>query len=118
MHTADHPVEIGFVRGLLESEGIETRVQGMDLWTAAVEIYFADGARPSVWVRDAMLERARRVLAEADRRGQGEDWTCPDCGERLEGQFKACWRCARDRNDGHDNDHDNGHDDDEGSLRA
>lgn len=23
-------------------------------------------------------------------------WTCPDCGERIEGQFRACWNCAGD----------------------
>ena len=36
LHTADNPVDLGFVRGLLESEGFETRVQSMDLWAAAV----------------------------------------------------------------------------------
>lgn len=99
MHTADNPVEVGFVRGLLEAEGIDTRVRSMDLWTAAVEIYFAEGARPSVWVRESDLVWARRVLAESDRRGQGEDWQCPQCGERIEAQFTACWRCTEDSDD-------------------
>lgn len=94
MHTADNPVELGFIRGLLEAEGLETRTQSMDLWAAAVEIYFAEGARPSVWVRDRDLARARVVLGSVDRRDHGAPWTCPDCKERLEGQFSACWRCA------------------------
>lgn len=99
LHTADNPVEVGFVRGLLEAEGIETRVRSMDLWTAAVEIYFAEGARPSVWVRQSQLDWARRVLEEVDRRGQGQPWRCERCGERLEAQFTACWRCTRDEDD-------------------
>lgn len=99
LHTADNPVDLGFVRGLLESEGFETRVQSMDLWAAAVEIYFADGARPSVWVRDRDVERARGVLDGADRSGTGVPWTCERCSARLEGQFSACWRCGQQRPD-------------------
>ncbi len=94
LHTADNPVDLGFVRGLLNAEGLETRVQSMELWAAAVEIYFSEGARPSIWVRDADLERAQAVLRDADRRDDGPDWTCPTCKERIEGQFSACWRCA------------------------
>jgi hypothetical protein len=94
LHTADNPAEIGFVRGLLEAEGIETRARSMDLWAAAVEIYFAEGACLSVWVRESDLAWARRVLAESDRHGDGEPWQCDRCGERLEAQFTACWRCA------------------------
>jgi predicted RNA-binding Zn-ribbon protein involved in translation (DUF1610 family) len=93
--TADNPVEVGFVRGLLEAEGIETRARSMELWAAAVEIYFAEGARPSVWVREHERERAETVIRERDRSGESKSrWTCPNCGERLDGQFTACWRCA------------------------
>lgn len=95
--TADNPVEVGFVRGLLEAEGIETRVRSMELWTAAVEIYFAEGARPSVWVKKHERERAEAIIRERDRSSVGKPWGCPHCGERLEGQFTACWRCGTDR---------------------
>lgn len=94
LHTADNPVELGFIRGLLEAEGLETQTQSMELWAAAVEIYFAEGARPSVWVRDRDEARARQVLAQVDRRDQNEAWTCQECSERIEGQFSDCWRCA------------------------
>lgn len=97
LHTAEHPVEAGFVRGLLEAEGIETRVRSMELWTVAVEIYFTEGARPSVWVRRRDVEKARAVLDESDRSASGKPWTCQGCDERLEGQFTACWRCGTER---------------------
>jgi hypothetical protein len=99
VHTADNPAEVGFVRGLLEAEGIETHVRSMDLWAAAVEIYFAEGARPSVWVREQELDRARQVLAGADQRGQSRGWVCRRCGEGLDGQFTACWSCGTARDD-------------------
>ncbi len=96
VHTADNPPEAVFIRGLLEAEGIPVRLQSMELWTAAVEIYFAEGARPSVWVPRTALAEAERVLAQRDRSGRGRAWNC-DCGERLEAQFTTCWRCGRGR---------------------
>lgn len=95
--TADNPVEAGFVRGLLESGGVATQVRNMELWTAAVEIYFAAGARPSVWVRNDQFEQARRILDEHERPITGKTWSCPGCGERLEAQFTTCWRCDTER---------------------
>ncbi|NBB93645.1 MAG: DUF2007 domain-containing protein [Gammaproteobacteria bacterium] len=98
--TADDPIEAGFLRGLLESAGIAVQVRSMELWTAAVEIYFSEGARPSIWVRKRDLEGARRVLERRDEHGEGAPWTCPDCGERLEAQFTSCWQCGRVREGG------------------
>lgn len=95
--TADDPIEAGFLRGLLESAGIEVQVRSMELWTAAVEIYYSEGARPSIWVRKRDLERARQVLERREEAGESAAWTCPDCGERLEGQFTTCWQCGHVR---------------------
>ena len=94
LYTADNPVDLGFVQGLLEADGLPTRVQSMDLWAAAVEIYFAEGARPSIWVRTQDVQRAQALIDGADQRDQGQPWVCPDCNESIEGQFSACWRCA------------------------
>lgn len=99
VHTADNPVEAGFIKGLLEAEGIQAQLRSMDLWTAAVEIYFAAGARPSVWVPSDQVEHARAVISERDApRRRRSDWRCSDCGQALEGQFTQCWNCggARD----------------------
>ena len=96
VHTADNPPEAVFIRGLLEAEGIPVRLKSMELWTAAVEIYFAEGARPSVWVPRKAVSEAERVLAQRDRRGVGHPWRCA-CGERLEGQFTTCWCCGQAR---------------------
>ncbi|WP_376692496.1 putative signal transducing protein [Wenzhouxiangella sp. EGI_FJ10409] len=95
--TADDPIEAGFLHGLLESAGIEVQLRGMELWGVAVEIYYSEGARPSLWVRRRDVQSARRVLARRDEAGDGLPWTCPDCGERLEGQFTTCWQCGHAR---------------------
>lgn len=95
--TADDPIEAGFLRGLLESAGLEVQLRSMELWTAAVEIYYSEGARPSIWVHERDVAAAREVLARRDRAGQSVPWTCPGCGEGLEGQFTTCWRCGHVR---------------------
>jgi len=96
--TADNPVQAGFLRGLVEAAGIPTQMRSMELWTAAVEIYYAEGARPSIWVRQRDLEAARNVLRDRGRVSE-PSWSCPGCGEQLEGQFTACWHCGRARDD-------------------
>ncbi len=92
--TAEHPVEAGFLRGLLESAGIEVQLRNMELWGVAVEIYYAEGARPSIWVRAADRSRAEQVLENRHRSSKENSWECPGCGERLEGQFTSCWNCG------------------------
>lgn len=95
--TADDPIEAGFLRGLLESAGIEVQLRSMELWGVAVEIYYSEGARPSLWVRKRDLDAARRVLEHRDEAGESPSWACPNCGERLEGQFTTCWQCGQAR---------------------
>ena len=95
--TADDPIEAGFLRGLLKSAGIEVQLRSLELWTAAVEIYYSEGARPSIWVRRQDLDRARQVLKRRESGGEATPWQCPACAERLEGQFTTCWRCGHAR---------------------
>lgn len=91
------------MRGYLEANGIGARVRGEHLsggW----------GELPvdlcSVWVEDeAQYERAHALLVdflqgEPARRHGGERWRCAGCGETLEGQFTACWRCGMEREAG------------------
>ena len=54
----------------------------------------------SVWVHDdTPLDHARELLnsvlsGNLARKMSAQHWTCNDCGEALEGQFTACWRCG------------------------
>jgi hypothetical protein len=116
VYTARHPADAHLIRGFLDDSGIAAKV--LD------EMGDGYGAvRPSVWVlNDAECDRAQRLLA--DRKGQAapeycegcgynlwglpeprcpecgrpfarpESWVCSDCGETIDGQFAACWKCA------------------------
>ncbi len=87
------------LREFLEKEGIASLIRNEQLFGAMGEIPFAE-CFPELWVVDDETFPRARMLAEGwlhqDAR-QAEPWTCPACGEELEGQFGACWKCGRQR---------------------
>lgn len=90
---------IAIVRELLANEGIETIIQNENMSAVSGEVPFTL-AMPEIWiVRDEDEARALTIVrgfdsGEArDQEGQ-EPWTCPRCGEAIEGQFTACWKCG------------------------
>ena len=100
VHVANHAAEAHLVKGLLESNGIEAVVRGEFLTSGWGELP-ADVC--SVWITDdTKYEIADRLLVDflsgaLARRAAGSSWSCAKCGERLEGQFTACWNCGTAR---------------------
>ncbi len=51
----------------------------------------------SVWiVEDSDFESAMKFVEEYSRRESPEPaatWQCPTCGEHIQEQFDACWKC-------------------------
>jgi len=94
---ADH-TQAGLLKELLEHEGVACVIRNEQLFSALGEIPFLECA-PELWVvDDEIWPRAKSLLenwlkAEAN----AETWTCHSCGEQLEGQFGACWKCGRER---------------------
>ena len=86
------------LKGRLEQEGIACLLRNEELFAAMGEIPFLE-IRPELWViDDEVLPRARLLLEgwlQRDERSGA--WTCPACGEHLEGQFGSCWNCGRER---------------------
>lgn len=81
---------------VLAAAGIECELHNRYLNGALGEIP-ADQCAPELWLVDERDEAlARRVLATAQS-GPAPDvptWRCQGCGETLEPQFTACWRCG------------------------
>ena len=100
VYTAHNPTEAHLVKGLLEAEGIETVVQGEHLFPLRGIIPVTADTNPSVWVvNGADFDQARSIATAYDRgthsrQSQPRSWDCPQCGEGLEGQFTACWKCG------------------------
>jgi hypothetical protein len=95
VHTAESIIEITHLRNVLEQAGIACYVRNERLGGAVGEIPFVE-CWPELWVlRNGDALRARGLIdnARADA-VPSPDWTCRHCGERVEGQFDACWRCS------------------------
>ncbi len=90
---------IAIVSELLADEGIHAILQNENTFTVLGEVPFTL-AMPELWVtNDEDEARALEVVArfdsgEAKPRDGGQKWTCPNCGETIEGQFTACWNCG------------------------
>ena len=94
--------EAHFVKGLLESHGLDALVRGEALAGLFGEVPLTD-SWPSVWIVDEAREQeAREVIKDHDA-GSAKHatpvagWKCPKCGQDLEPQFSNCWACGTER---------------------
>ncbi len=91
LHDADPA--LAYIKATLESQGIECMVTG----EIAGELGGRLAARPLLWVvDDDEYERAVKVMRteEAIAEDNPTPWRCPDCGEKIDGQFTECWKCG------------------------
>ena len=91
-------LEIYHLKNMLESEGIRCWVKNEFLARLAGEIPFTECALELHLLREEDRSPAEAVL-RAWRQGPPvrAPWTCASCGEHLEGQFNACWKCGAAR---------------------
>ena len=91
------------IKGVLERAGIEAHVLGEMLAGATGELPMGPSVSPQVWVAKDDEACARRLCREweqerdAARAGPALPWTCPRCGESVEGTFDLCWKCEGPR---------------------
>lgn len=99
IYTTDSLVTVQHLKNLLEQEGIPCLVKNDQMFTLRGEVPFTE-VWPQLWVsRDQDLQRAGEIVAE-HLKGPAPDlpqWDCPGCGEKLDGQFTACWHCGGER---------------------
>lgn len=106
IYIAKNPVDAHLLKGVLESEGVRTVVQGEFLWSARGEVPITSETSPSVWVvNDADYEKAMEAVKELQTSegisgSQNEEWKCDNCDEINEGPFTECWHCGTSRNTG------------------
>ena len=90
---------VGFLRAILEDHGIVCIIKNEHLSGAAGELPPIE-CWPELWVTDdSDYTNACKLIKDAlnanDRDSQ--TWSCPSCGEVIEGQFTDCWNCGQSR---------------------
>jgi hypothetical protein len=84
----------GHVQTVLEQHGIPSFVRNALLLGAMGELPPA-AVPPEVWiVDDDDYARAMQLVADLLDSPPSTPWECLRCGERIEGQFGACWACG------------------------
>ena len=93
-------LEIHHLKNVLEAEGIGCWIRNELLSRLAGEVPFLDCSPELHLQRESDRPRAEALVAAWRRPAPpGLPWSCPACGERLEGQFDACWSCGARRGD-------------------
>jgi hypothetical protein len=93
--TAAHPAEAHLVRGLLESEGIETAIRGEALFGVRGLTPVTADTLPSVWVLDTDVDRALELLTATSFPPRlARAWRCTTCNEFVGPEFASCWQCG------------------------
>ena len=85
---------VGMVRSSLDEAGIAYDVRNETMPYPGAIFY------PEVWVvEDSEFERACELRDAVTKvpTAPKSSWTCPSCGEQLEGQFESCWKCGANR---------------------
>ena len=96
VYSAPVLAHVAHVRHILETHGINCRIQGEYRSGVVGEIPPTEGW-PELWVIDpAHVVEAQRLVDEAIRAPEPAQpgWTCPRCQEPNEGQFSVCWKCG------------------------
>jgi putative signal transducing protein len=98
VYSAESGLEVAMIKGMLEQEGINCLLKNHLLSGALGEIP-AFECWPELWITDDNdLSLARDIVAAAISPLQPSSgfWHCA-CGEKLEAQFSACWKCGEEK---------------------
>ena len=91
---------VGHMHSLLESEGVPCEIRNAGAAGLAGEIPHTQ-VYPELWVLDKLDEpRAREIIRTYRDKDaatpMAPDWTCPKCGETVDGVYAECWNCGAD----------------------
>ena len=102
-YASTNRIEVYHLRNLLEAAGIGYRLRNEALSQLAGEVPFP-ACSMEVWLLDEDDRRRADDVLQLHRCGPATGilsqpkWPCT-CGEHLEPQFTACWRCGAARRD-------------------
>lgn len=86
---------VGLIADIVANNGYQCHLRNEFLGGVAGDVPPQE-CWPELWLLDERDERpVRALIATVTPRSStdGAPWQCPRCGEWLEPQFGACWRC-------------------------
>jgi hypothetical protein len=90
--------EVNIVKSILDNNDITCALRNENLEAATGA--FMTEVWPEVWImNDLDAERAIELIETRNKPSGKPDWICPNCGEKIEGTFDACWKCGAFRAD-------------------
>jgi hypothetical protein len=98
IYSADDSLQVGMIKSVLEQEGINCLIKNQMLSGALGEIPPLE-CWPELWVTDDRdSSRAANIVEAllAQTEVNTPSWQCT-CGEQIEGQFSACWKCGGEK---------------------
>jgi hypothetical protein len=104
VHVAENEALAEILKDVLRRQGIDAAVTGPNgsyrpFPTAWVDVDGGRGHECEVWIADdqqrQQAEAIVREFVSGAREPAGQQWRCPKCGEMIEPQFTACWKCGR-----------------------
>ena len=88
-------MRVGQMQSLLEANGIETFLKNQFGFGGTGELPFVETVPQLFVLHEQDVERAKQIILEAGERVDApSNWTCPQCGTEIEGEFTACWNCT------------------------
>ena len=98
VYSSENSMEVGLIKGMLEQDGIICLMKNQILSGALGEIPSHE-CWPELWItNDNDYELAMNIVDAALSHTPDDisPWQC-SCGEKIEGQFSACWKCGEEK---------------------
>ena len=99
IYTSPDRLMVFHFKNILESYHIDCLIKNEFLAGAAGELPFNE-CWPELWIKnEKKYDKALKIM-EKNRMMKTTTqnaWICIKCGEKLEGQFTACWQCGESR---------------------
>lgn len=96
LRRCEHALQAQHLANALRAAGIACEVRNTTLAGAIGEVPWLECA-PQLWIANALDEpRALQLLQELHAPLAAPPWRCA-CGETIEAQFGACWKCGASR---------------------
>lgn len=101
VYDAYDPQEAYIVKGILESYGIDAKVQDDQLHALVAGVGYTEAVIPTVWIFDnSRYDEAFKILEEYEEKKQSDNeviWICSSCKEESTEVFTECWNCGKSR---------------------